>query len=85
MTWILVIVAGYALGYPAFAWAYADLRRYPRQLWSAASHNPYPWRQATVIAYVALGIPVIVVAATWRVSATRRELRAIGHPPTDRP
>jgi hypothetical protein len=76
---VIVVVAGYVLAYPAFAWTHADLRRYPRQLWSTASANPYPWRQATLMAYLAVGIPVLIVAVTWRTSTTRRRLREIGH------
>ena len=51
---VAVILAAYLVAYPAFAWTYADLRRYPRQLWSGYG-NPYPWRRATVVTYLAGG------------------------------
>jgi hypothetical protein len=73
-----LVVVAYVISYPAFAWTYFDLRRYPRQLWSGFG-SPHPWRQATVIAYIAGGIPVFVVAFAWRSSAVRREMRAAAH------
>jgi hypothetical protein len=78
MSVVVLVVVAYAIAYPAFAWTYYDLRRYPRQLWSGFG-NPHPWRQATVIAYVAAGIPVFVVAVAWRTSAVRREMREVAH------
>ena len=78
MIFVAVMLAAYLVAYPAFAWTYADLRRYPRQLWTGYG-NPYPWRQATVITYLAGGFPVFVVALAWRFGATRAELRSVAH------
>lgn len=77
MVWIALIVA-YVIAYPAFAWTYYDVRRFPRQLWTGFG-SPHPWRQATVITYVLGGLPVFVTALAWRTSRTRAGMRAAGH------
>jgi hypothetical protein len=74
----IVLAVAYAVAYPAFAWTYYDLRRYPRQLWTGFG-RPHPWRQATVVSYVAGGLPVVVVAVVWRTSAARRGMRDVAH------
>ncbi len=83
MVRVAVILAAYLVAYPAFAWTYSDLRRYPRHLWTGYG-NPHPWRQSTVIAYLAGGLPVFVVALAWRTSTTRSELRSVAHRARDR-
>ncbi len=71
-----VVLAAYLVAYPAFAWTYLDLRRYPRRLWTGYG-NPHRWRQATDLAYLAGGLPVFAVAVAWRTSTTRAELRSV--------
>jgi hypothetical protein len=73
---IVAIVLAYLVAYPAFAITYSELRRYPRHLWSGIG-RPYPWRQATVVSYCFLGLPVLVVMAVWRLGRTRARLRSI--------
>jgi hypothetical protein len=73
---IIAIVLAYLVAYPAFAVTYSELRRYPRHLWSGIG-RPYPWRQATVVSYCFLGLPVLIVMMVWRLSGTRAALRSI--------
>jgi hypothetical protein len=73
-----LILLGYIVSYPVFAWTYTDLRRSPRHLWTGYG-RPHPWRQATVLSYLGFGLPVLVVALVWRTGTTRAQLRATAH------
>lgn len=78
VTVLLVVLAGYVVAYPGFAWALYDLDRYPRHLWTGYG-KPGAWREAAVLAYLAGGLPVYIVAVAWRTSTTRAELRSVAH------
>ena len=78
MTVIVVAIAGYVVAYPALVWTLHDLRRYPRQLWTGFG-RPHPRGQATVIVYLAGGLPVFIVALAWRASNVRQEMRDAAH------
>jgi hypothetical protein len=80
---LLGLLSAYVIAYPAFAWTFYELRKYPRHLWTGYG-NPHPWRQATVIAYLGAGLPVFIVALAWCTSAVRREMRAVAHRTTGR-
>jgi hypothetical protein len=73
---LIGIVLAYLVAYPVFALTYAELRRYPRHMWSGYG-NPYTWRQATIVSYACFGLPVLVVTLVWRTSTTRAELRGL--------
>ncbi|MGZ4691739.1 MAG: hypothetical protein ACXVKA_08265 [Acidimicrobiia bacterium] len=75
---VVVVLAGYLVTYPVFAWTYSDVRRFPRHIWTGYG-SPHPWRQAVGLSYLAAGWPVIAVALAWRTSSTRAELRDLAH------
>ena len=70
---IVVVVAGYLVGLPAYIWTRQELRRIHPHLWDTVG-TPHPWRHAITLAYLATGWPAIVVALAWRYGPTRRRL-----------
>ena len=70
---VIVIVASYTVGLPAYVWTRHDLRSIHPHLWDAVG-TPHPWRHAITIGYLAAGWPALGVAAVWRYGPTRRRL-----------
>ncbi len=69
----VVLIAGYVVGLPAYAWTRHDLRGIHPHLWDTVG-TPHPWRHAITFAYLAAGWPAIGVALIWRWGPTRRRL-----------
>ena len=65
-----LIAAGYLLGLPVLVWVSLDLRRSCRALGVGAGHRDQ-WQLGAVVAYLALGWPVVLIAVGWRTSSTR--------------
>lgn len=64
---------GYVAGFPALHWHRRDLNSFRRPLWAGYGSRDARLR-GSVVCYLALGWPELLMALGWRSSQTRRAL-----------
>jgi hypothetical protein len=70
---VAVVVIGWVVALPVFAWHRRDIMSFQRPLWAGYGHRGTQLKRAA-IAYAFFGWPELFVALAWRRSHTRESM-----------
>lgn len=70
----LLAVVAYGSGLVGLLWFAIDSSRIPAIVWFWSGYSRPGWWAAIVVGFVAFGVPALIGAAAWRLSAARRGL-----------
>jgi hypothetical protein len=68
-------LVAYGLGLVGVLWFAIDSSQIPSVVWFWSGYSRLGWWATITVGFVAFGIPALVVAVAWRLSAARRGLR----------